>query len=214
MPLRSHGPQAWSICCMALYRKRLLTPVTAHTLHLVIFLQRVFWVLFSQTIKFVRIKLETILSAVDSTSYVTSAHFFLISSVSLACMVQMPQKDLSFSDSLLFGVSLVAKEDGKESACNTGDPGLIPGSKISWKREWQPTMGIEPWWATVHWGHTESNMTEQLTLQVLTALTASVSVFVSLKDGVCYFNHCVMPWPQSTVRSKPQRRWTQLALIP
>ena len=84
--------------------------------------------MFSQTIKFVRIKLETILSAVDSTSYVTSAHFFLISSVSLACMVQMPQKDLSFSDSLLFGVSLVAKEDGKESACNTGDPGLIPGS--------------------------------------------------------------------------------------
>ena len=30
--------------------------------------------------------------------------------------------------------------DGKESACNAGDPGLIPGiGKISWRRECLPT---------------------------------------------------------------------------
>ena len=29
---------------------------------------------------------------------------------------------------------------GKESACNTGDPGSIPKSrKIPWRRKWQPT---------------------------------------------------------------------------
>ena len=31
--------------------------------------------------------------------------------------------------------------DGKEFACNVGDPGLIPGlgGKILWRRKWQPT---------------------------------------------------------------------------
>ena len=27
----------------------------------------------------------------------------------------------------------------KESACNTGNPGSIPGQKIPWRRKWQPT---------------------------------------------------------------------------
>ena len=49
--------------------------------------------------------------------------------------------------------------DGKESACNAGDPGSIPGSERSpWRREWQCTPvflpgefhGIRAWWATVH----------------------------------------------------------------
>ena len=35
--------------------------------------------------------------------------------------------------------------DGKESACNAGDPALIPGSgKIPGRREWQPTPVFLP----------------------------------------------------------------------
>ena len=34
--------------------------------------------------------------------------------------------------------------DGKESACNAGDLGLIPGLKIPWRRTWQPTPGFLP----------------------------------------------------------------------
>ena len=35
--------------------------------------------------------------------------------------------------------------DGKESACNAGDPGSIPGSgKIPWRREWQPSPVFLP----------------------------------------------------------------------
>ena len=39
---------------------------------------------------------------------------------------------------------------GKESACNAGDLGSIPGlEKIPWRREWQPTPvflpGESPW---------------------------------------------------------------------
>ena len=32
--------------------------------------------------------------------------------------------------------------DGKESACNTGDPGSIPGLGRSPGREWQPTPAL------------------------------------------------------------------------
>ena len=48
--------------------------------------------------------------------------------------------------------------DGKESACNAGDQGLIPGSgRLPGVREWLPTpvflpensMGRGAWWATV-----------------------------------------------------------------
>ena len=35
--------------------------------------------------------------------------------------------------------------DGKESACNAGSLGLIPGvGKIPWTRAWQPTPGFLP----------------------------------------------------------------------
>ena len=34
---------------------------------------------------------------------------------------------------------------GKEAACNSGDPGLIPGSgRPPWRREWQPTLVFLP----------------------------------------------------------------------
>ena len=32
--------------------------------------------------------------------------------------------------------------DGKESACNAGDPDLILGSKMPWRRKWLPTPVI------------------------------------------------------------------------
>ena len=63
--------------------------------------------------------------------------------------------------------------DGKESACNAGDPGSIPGSgKIPWRREWQPTLVFLP--GELHgerslagyspWGCKELDTTEWLTL--------------------------------------------------
>ena len=36
--------------------------------------------------------------------------------------------------------SITGGSDGKESACNAGDPGLILGlERFPWRREWQPT---------------------------------------------------------------------------
>ena len=35
--------------------------------------------------------------------------------------------------------------DGKDSACNAGDPGSIPGlGRFPWRREWQPTPVFLP----------------------------------------------------------------------
>ena len=34
--------------------------------------------------------------------------------------------------------------DGKESACNAGDPGSIPGLEDPWRREWQPALVFLP----------------------------------------------------------------------
>ena len=62
--------------------------------------------------------------------------------------------------------------DGKESVCNAGDQGSIPGSgKIPWRRAWQPTPVFLP--GEFHGqrslvgyspsGHKESDMTERLT---------------------------------------------------
>ena len=35
--------------------------------------------------------------------------------------------------------------DGKESACNVGDPGFTPWvGKIPWRRKWQPTSVFLP----------------------------------------------------------------------
>ena len=62
--------------------------------------------------------------------------------------------------------------DGKESARNAGDPGLIPGSRRSpGEGNSNPLqysclenfMGREAWWATVHGGYKELDTTEQLT---------------------------------------------------
>ena len=56
--------------------------------------------------------------------------------------------------------------DGKESACNVGDLGLIPGlGRFPWRRERLPTPVF--WPGEFHrlyspWGHKESDMTERL----------------------------------------------------
>ena len=60
--------------------------------------------------------------------------------------------------------------DGKESACNAGDLGLIPGyGRFPWRREWLPTLVFLP--GEFHgqrslagyssWSHKESGTTEQ-----------------------------------------------------
>ena len=66
--------------------------------------------------------------------------------------------------------------DSKESACNEGDPGSVPGLRRSpWRREWQPTpvflpgefhgqrslVGYSPW------SHKRSDTTERLTLSLV-----------------------------------------------
>ena len=63
--------------------------------------------------------------------------------------------------------------DSKESACNVVRPGFDPWvRKISWRREWQPTLVFLP--GESHgqrsladyspWGHKELDMTERLML--------------------------------------------------
>ena len=71
--------------------------------------------------------------------------------------------------------------DGKESACNAGDPDLI--QKIPWRREWQPTPVFLP--REFHgqrslagystWGHKELDTTEWLALS-LSLQTSDLSV--------------------------------------
>ena len=62
--------------------------------------------------------------------------------------------------------------DGKDSACNAGDPGLIPGSgRFPWRREWPHTPvfllgefhGQRILEGPSPWGHNELDRTEQLT---------------------------------------------------
>ena len=74
---------------------------------------------------------------------------------------------------LLLFLVLPGGSDGKESPCNAGDPGLIPGSgKIPWRRKWQHTpvfllgesLDRGAWWATVHAVAKEFDMTQWLTL--------------------------------------------------
>ena len=63
------------------------------------------------------------LMPLSSTPY---SHFFIRST----------EKELIFK-------GLPSGSDGKESACNPGDPGSIPGlGRFPWKRPWQPTPAI------------------------------------------------------------------------
>ena len=70
--------------------------------------------------------------------------------------------------------------DGKESACNVGDLGSIPGlGRFPWRREWQPTPASLP--REFHgqrslagyslWGPKESDMTESPALSFFSLVT-------------------------------------------
>ena len=73
---------------------------------------------------------------------------------------------------LVYRLSFPGGSDGKESACNVGDPGSIPASGRSpGVVAWLPlqysclenSVDRAAWWATAH-GITESDGTERLTL--------------------------------------------------
>ena len=74
----------------------------------------------------------------------------------------------------MFGASLGA-QTVKESTCNVGDLGLIPGSgRFPGEGNGYPlqysclenSMDRGAWWASP-WGRKESDMTEQLTISML-----------------------------------------------
>ena len=57
--------------------------------------------------------------------------------------------------------------DGKESACNEGDPSLTPWvEKSPWSRKWQTTPILGKPGSYSPRGDKESNMTEELTLSL------------------------------------------------
>ena len=75
--------------------------------------------------------------------------------------------------------------DGKEFACNAGDPGTIPRSERSpGERNGYPlqssqlenSMDKGAWWAAVHGGHKESDTTEELTLSLFSIINSKKKV--------------------------------------
>ena len=67
---------------------------------------------------------------------------FRIDWLDLAAQGTLESSPTSQYYSLLRGFS--HGSDGKESACNAGDPGSIPGLGIPWRRKWQPTPVFLP----------------------------------------------------------------------
>ena len=86
--------------------------------------------------------------------------------------------------------------DGKESACNAGDPGSVP-----WRREWQPTpvflpgefhrqrslVGYSPW------GRKELDTTEWLTVSIFSFILVDICLslifeleFPKIQSGVMF----------------------------
>ena len=76
--------------------------------------------------------------------------------------------------------------DGKESACNAGDPGSIYWGKIPWRREWQPTLvflpgefrGQRSLVSFSPWGGKESDTTEWLTFILTIGFISHISFFL------------------------------------
>ena len=90
-------------------------------------------------------------------------------------MIQLTEKSMSTAQT---AKSFPGGSDGKESACNAGDRGSIPGvRKFLWRRKWQSTPVFLP--GKSHggrsltglavyspWGHKESYTTQRLTLSL------------------------------------------------
>ena len=95
-----------------------------------------------------------------------------------------------------------ASTDSKESACNAGDPDLIPGSgRPPWRREWLPTPAFLPGKFRQRslvgyslWGRTESDTTEQLSLHF------TMENFAVIKPALTYLSICE-PRAHSTLRN-------------
>ena len=118
--------------------------------------------------------------------------------------------------------------DGKESACNSGEPGFNPWvGKIPWRREWQPTPVFLP--GESHgqrslagcssYGGKELDTTEATDTHVRHMARASSLLFVSTcitcHSTLCfeYLLHtrlCSRCWQWN--RDKRTRFWTELAL--
>ena len=84
--------------------------------------------------------------------------------------------------------------DSKDSTCNVGDLGSIPGSgRFPWKGEWQPTPGLLP--GESHgqrnlagyspWGRRESDTTEGLTLSLMKMYFSRSCGLCPADPGVC-----------------------------
>ena len=93
----------------------------------------------------------------------------------LTFTAQTPEPSISLRNSGYLDWRIGNRYRNKASACNTGDPGLIPGfdpwvRKMLWKRKWQPTPVLLP--GKFHgqsslvgyspWGRKESDTTERL----------------------------------------------------
>ena len=96
-----------------------------------------------------------------------------------------------------------ASSDSKGSACNAGDPDLIPKlGRTPWRREWLPTPAFLT--GEIHrqrslagyspWVRTESNTTEQLSLHF------TMENFVVIKPQLTYLSICE-PKAHSTHRN-------------
>ena len=82
----------------------------------------------------------------------------------------MRESDIKDNEKTVIHVGFPGGSDGKASACNAGDPGLIPGSGRSpGEGNGNPlqysclenSMDGGPWWATYSpWGHKEVDTTE------------------------------------------------------
>jgi len=104
-----------------------------------------------------------------------------------------------FSDHSYYLTGFPGGSDGKESACNVGNPGSIPGlgrypgegNGYTLQYYLENSMDKEAWQATIHevpkgyspWGHKELNTTERLTLSLhftsLRYLTTFKKSFIS-----------------------------------